>query len=411
MTAHKSRTKLPGLDPADAVACQPLKTAWRTAEAIVKADLDARARGEEAETEKVMTEAARKRIDEVWDGHYHISFPPTWVPANSTLGAVKRQLETRAAATMEVHKVKCLVEREAKADTIVFKLKRAAGTLRQEKLTEEQQMASIWEFLYKHRTLMLAYAMAAAPEWASADLSLLLEYHEYVISKALETDWGKGLSCEASGRWMLYLRQNSDKSFSDAVMYHRSQSAFLWTGIHNASVAMNVAGRSSRPRSKSRRRSRTRSQKREQWSKRDKGDAFRLETRTQKGETTCTFFNKGKCVKGAQCPMAHVCNYSGCFSSTHARVQQHPVAAAVSGTGTNEREVCTSAHAPALTVSGQEQAKRAALKAAIGDQPRGAGFKPLIEEGCGPRLFVQTLKRLQHPADNQLFSGQGCSRL
>ena len=54
-----------GLDPADAVACQPLKTAQRTAEAIVKADLDARARGEEeAETEKVMTEAARKRIDE-----------------------------------------------------------------------------------------------------------------------------------------------------------------------------------------------------------------------------------------------------------------------------------------------------------------------------------------------------------
>ena len=49
-------------------------------------------------------------------------------------------------------------------------------------------MASTWEFLNKHRTLMLAYAMAAAPEWASADPSLLLEYHEYVISKALETD-------------------------------------------------------------------------------------------------------------------------------------------------------------------------------------------------------------------------------
>ena len=153
-----------GLDPADGVACQPLKTAWRTAEAIVKADLDARARGEEAETEKVMTEAAQKRIDESWEGHYHLSFPPTWVPANSTLGAVKRQLETRAAATMEVHKVKCLVEREAKADTIVLKLKPAAGTLRQEKLTEERQVASIWEFLYKHRTLMLACAMAAAPE-------------------------------------------------------------------------------------------------------------------------------------------------------------------------------------------------------------------------------------------------------
>ena len=66
-------------------------------------------------------------------------------------------------------------------------------------------------------------------------------------------------------------------------------------------------------------------EKREQRSKRDKGDAFSLETRTQKGETICTFFNKGKCLKGAQCTMAHVCNYPGCFSSTHARVQQHPV--------------------------------------------------------------------------------------
>ena len=67
--------------------------------------------------------------------------------------------------------------------------------------------------------------------------------------------------------------------------------------------------------------------------------------------------------------------------------------------------MCTSAHAPALTVSGQEQAKRAALKAAIGDQPRGAGFKPLIEEGCGPRLFVQTLKRFQHPAEEPVVLG------
>ena len=164
---------------------------------------------------------------------------------------------------MVVHKVKGLVEREAKADTIVLKLKPAAGTLCQEKLTEDQQVTSIWDFLYKHRTLMmLAYAMAAAPEWASADLALLLEYHEYVISKALETDRVKRKKLrsiiqadhETRGRWMLYLCQNSDKSMSDAVMYHRSQSAFLWTGIHNASVAMNVAGRSSRPRSKSRRR-------------------------------------------------------------------------------------------------------------------------------------------------------------
>ena len=111
-----------------------------------------------------------------------------------------------------------------------------------------------------------------------------------MISKALETDRGRRPQLrsiiqadhETRGRWMLYLRQNSDSSLSDAVMYHRSQSAFLWTGIHNASVAMNVAGRSSRPRSKSRRRSRTRSQKREQRSKHDEGDAFKLETHPER---------------------------------------------------------------------------------------------------------------------------------
>ena len=101
-----------------------------------------------------------------------------------------------------------------KGITTVASFNDLADTLRQEKLTEEQQGASIWEFLHKHRTLMLAYAMAAAPEWASADLSLLLEYHDYVVSKALETDREKRPQLrsiiqadhETRGRWMLYLR-------------------------------------------------------------------------------------------------------------------------------------------------------------------------------------------------------------
>ena len=170
-----------GLDPANAVACQPLKTAWRAAEAIVKADLDARARGEEPEGDKALNETARKRIDRNWTEHYKIFFPPTWLPSNATLGTIKRHLETRAATTYEIHRVKCLVEREEQLDTILLKLRPPKRTVGHEELTEEQWVMSIWVFLYKHRTLMLAYAMAMAPDWAAADLFKFLDYHEFVI--------------------------------------------------------------------------------------------------------------------------------------------------------------------------------------------------------------------------------------
>ena len=38
-----------GLDRASAIACQPIRTAWRIAEATTKAALEARAKGEEVE--------------------------------------------------------------------------------------------------------------------------------------------------------------------------------------------------------------------------------------------------------------------------------------------------------------------------------------------------------------------------
>ena len=137
-----------GLDPKDAVACQPLKTAWRQAEAIVRADLEARARGEEQEVDAAMSETARKRVDTSWKEHHKLSFPPTWVPANCTLGLVKKLIESRLATTYEIHKVKCLVEREARADTILLKLRPAKGSVCHEEVSEEQLIVGLWEFVY-----------------------------------------------------------------------------------------------------------------------------------------------------------------------------------------------------------------------------------------------------------------------
>ena len=328
-----------GLDSKDSIACQPLKTAWRLAEAIVRAELEARARGEDREADTILAETARKRIDSSWIEHHKISFPPTWVPANSTLGTVKRHIESRAATTIEIHKVKCLVEREARTDAILLKLKPTKTSIAHEEITEEQHIATLWEFVYKHRTLMLAYAMAVAPEWKTADLSLLLEYHEFVISKALEQDRGRRpqlrsiiqADYDTRGRWMLFLREFPDKNLADAVRHHQGQSAFLWAGIHTT-VVQAPAGRPEKAEARPRRRSRTRSPQRVPWGKdgeTDKGSVRRagstgsfLEKYTPAGEPICVFFNKGKCNRGAQCKNMHVCDYPKCFGK-HPHHQKH----------------------------------------------------------------------------------------
>ena len=52
-----------GLDTGDAFACQPLKSAWRAADAAVKAGLGAAARGEESTETYALTPEKRLRVD------------------------------------------------------------------------------------------------------------------------------------------------------------------------------------------------------------------------------------------------------------------------------------------------------------------------------------------------------------
>ena len=52
-----------GLDHEDAIACQPLMTAWREAEALTKAALEAKARGEDIHKDATMGSEQRERLD------------------------------------------------------------------------------------------------------------------------------------------------------------------------------------------------------------------------------------------------------------------------------------------------------------------------------------------------------------
>ena len=185
---------------------------------------------------------------------------------------------------------------------------------------------------------MIAYAMVVAPDWSTADLSLMLEYHEFVVSKALEQNQGRRpqlrriiqADYDTRGRWQLFLREFPDKSLPDAIRHHQANSSYIWSGIHSA-VSNSQAGRQEREETQTRGRSRSRSpagQGRGSSDKSSKIDGRRphsfLENQTTAGDAICPFFNKGKCNRGAQCQNLHICDYPKCFAK-HARHQKHVV--------------------------------------------------------------------------------------
>ena len=64
-----------GIDPENNVLVQPLKSAWRAADAMVKAALEARAKGEEPTATKTLPAGARKRLDAHFKDHFKLISP------------------------------------------------------------------------------------------------------------------------------------------------------------------------------------------------------------------------------------------------------------------------------------------------------------------------------------------------
>ena len=75
-----------GLKPEDPIACQPLKTAWRLAEASHKAALEAKARGEEVSSNDALGWEQRQRVDKSVLEYYHFTWPPTFQGSDGLLG-------------------------------------------------------------------------------------------------------------------------------------------------------------------------------------------------------------------------------------------------------------------------------------------------------------------------------------
>ena len=210
----------------------------------------------------------------------------------------------------------------------------------------------LWKLRERHFQLMIAYNHASYPEFDNADLTLLLEYHQWIMEKAIEGTYDSKrvyalmlADFQMRTRWMLSWRSKEFNSFSEVVRHHRGHSAYLFSDL--------PAGGEKRQRSRSRSRSRPRKvqgEKRQRSRSRSRsrprkvqgnsaaathntppkadkgsGDTWQGLVRiNNEGKRICPFYNKTKgCLKGSRCADEHECDYPGC-GRRHSRAAVHP---------------------------------------------------------------------------------------
>ena len=164
--------------------------------------------------------------------------------------------------------------------------------------------------MYKHRVLVNTLALAAAPDWASADWSVLLDYHEWVVLKLFERKNGRKPTVEAvmeadrqmRAKWVEAVR-NDKKCLTEAIQTCRTEWVSLFSELHSERSSGGGDGPQAPP-------------------KKARVGLPRVEF--VGGKQVCAFYNEGKCTYGKRCKYLHVCNVKGCG-------QEHPACEAHKG--------------------------------------------------------------------------------
>ena len=226
-----------GLDPNDMIACQPLKTAWRDAEAKTKATLEAQARGEDIHKDATLGTEQRERLDDQVKGHFHFTWPAAWLSTNSLLGRLKRFYDKRTDFVPKLDTdVRSILETESDTHFKLFVTK--GGSFQAQPAKGYSPVHGLWKLRERHFQLMVAYNHAAFPDFDNASLTLLLEYHQWVMSKAVEGPYDPAAvqallkaDFHMRTKWMLSWRQKEFPTFTEVIKHHRGHSAYLFTDI------------------------------------------------------------------------------------------------------------------------------------------------------------------------------------
>ncbi|CAK0903327.1 unnamed protein product [Prorocentrum cordatum] len=356
----------------------------------------------------------RERLDAQVKEYYHIVWPAQWLPANRPMGKLKRMHEKHAdfVPRLEVD-VKSILEKEV--DPLFNTFFSKQGGVQAEAESARAPVQGLTKLRERHFQLMIAYNQAAAPEFENASLTVLLEHRQWLMEKIMDVKWSPEIvrdflkaDFRTRTKWMLSWQRREFTTFKDVITHHRGQSAYLFSD----------AGGRKRPRGESQPRGRARSRGQGAQTPRDEQPrkaskpggaagasqppAFTkenwpgLERANKKtGQPWRPFYNEATgCRKGAARPDSHERDYLG-RGAKHCRAKNHRAGAGARLQGT----VSDSPRAGVIEQPGRRRLMAQIGRAlALGEQPRGRCFEPLIQQGCGPEAFFEQLPRLQHPA-------------
>ncbi|CAK0832728.1 unnamed protein product, partial [Prorocentrum cordatum] len=99
------------IDVNDPVKCQPVKTAFRRALAITKAEDDARARGEDIDREATLGSEDRKRLDKNTAQHYNFHWPQTMLVDDATMGRLIKMFTKKTRYVPRLGEIRNLMEK------------------------------------------------------------------------------------------------------------------------------------------------------------------------------------------------------------------------------------------------------------------------------------------------------------
>ena len=302
-----------GMDKSDRPLCGPVKSAWAEAEAMAQAALVAIKRGKVCDLDDPIDPTVRQKITLDFVGHYHIKLPAHLLGSDTLVGRMVREYERKLPTAFDIRKVKSLAYLASKPGE-QFTVTCSPGGDLSGALADGDDDAPLTThvFIYKHRVLMNVMSLAVSPNWADADWSVLLDYHEWVVLKMFEKKKGRmpslGAIREADHqlrtKWVEKQRQEG-KTTTEAVKLCRVEFADLFADLHTHLPPDESPSIPGRKEAKLPRKELPRVDK-----DRDRNDI-------------CKFYNDGKCTYGRRCRLKHVCNVRGCGQS-HAACDAHP---------------------------------------------------------------------------------------
>ena len=332
-----------GLDPRDPLEVQPIRTAWRAAEAEAKVQLESKIKGETPEQESTLSQDQRNKIDRSAETYYHFIWPPALLANDQLMARLVRFYQKKTRYVPKLAQTRALNDKVVEATAVTIKIdKHKRSTPQAEEVEEDVQIQGLWMMIRLHMILMIAYNQAASPDFDTASLTELLAYHVWVQQKAMERD-GQGSTPtiqsvvaadeEMRTLWMLSFKSGEFQTLTEAIKYHRNHSAYLFSGLHRTAGKGRPFSRRTPPPKRQKGdgkgdgkgggKSPPKQRQSQAPGQRSPGNPpFKLEEKDAYGNLICKWYNKGNCNRGSACAYIHACNFPGC-GKDHPRCENH----------------------------------------------------------------------------------------